>query len=43
MMSTNIEMIVKLKAIKPIREANQKLLNNAPIEIQLTALNSQKA
>ncbi|MEK4418457.1 MULTISPECIES: class I SAM-dependent methyltransferase [Bacillus] len=38
-----IEMIVKLKAIKPIREANQKLLNNAPIEIQLTALNSQKA
>ncbi|PEP85131.1 class I SAM-dependent methyltransferase [Bacillus toyonensis] len=36
------EMIVKLKAIKPIREANRDLLTNFPIEIQLASLNLQK-
>ncbi|PFI23093.1 hypothetical protein COI75_14455 [Bacillus cereus] len=35
-----IEMIVELKAIKPIREAKRKLLTNFPIEIQLTQTNS---
>lgn len=37
-----IEMIVKLKAIKPIREANRDLLINFPIEIQLTSSNLQE-
>ncbi|PGH79632.1 hypothetical protein CN899_25420 [Bacillus thuringiensis] len=36
------EMIVKLKAIKPIREANRDLLTHFPIEIQLTSLNLQR-
>ncbi|XMA23514.1 methyltransferase domain-containing protein (plasmid) [Bacillus bombysepticus] len=35
-----MEMIIELKAIKPIREAKRKLLTNFPIEIQLTHINS---
>ncbi|MGY1423792.1 class I SAM-dependent methyltransferase [Bacillus cereus] len=36
-----IEMIVHLKAIKPIRETNRELLTNFPIEIQLTQINEK--
>lgn len=36
MLSINIEMIVTLKVIKPIKKAKQDLLTNFPIEIQLT-------
>ncbi|MBU4643138.1 class I SAM-dependent methyltransferase [Bacillus toyonensis] len=36
-----LEMIIKLKAIKPIREAKRELLTNFPIEIQLTQIDSQ--
>ncbi|PHG59746.1 class I SAM-dependent methyltransferase [Bacillus toyonensis] len=37
-----IEMIVKLKAVKPIREANRDKATNFPIEIQLTSIHSPK-
>ncbi|HHK5531699.1 TPA: hypothetical protein ACQUHH_000012 [Bacillus mobilis] len=36
-----IEMIVKLKAIKPIREAKRELLTTFSIEIQLTKSSPQ--